>query len=326
MNTPSLSVIVPVYNEEQVLPALFERLYRTLDALDEAYEVVFVNDGSRDRSAQLLAQQFRRRPDVTRVVLFNGNFGQHMAILAGFEQMRGRIAVTLDADLQNPPEEIPRLLESIRAGHDYVGTVRRGREDSAFRRGASRAMNWLRERITRIRMTDQGCMLRAYDRALVDTLNACQEVNTFIPALAYTFAANPTEIEVSHEERFAGTSKYSLYRLIRLNFDLVTGFSIVPLQWFSLIGTLLSLGAGALFVLLLARRFLFGAEVEGVFTLFALQFFLIGILLFGIGLMGEYVGRIQQEVRRRPRYRISEVLQAPAPSNRPAQRVSELWR
>jgi undecaprenyl-phosphate 4-deoxy-4-formamido-L-arabinose transferase len=326
MNTPSLSVIVPVYNEEQVLPALFERLYRTLDALDEAYEVVFVNDGSRDRSAQLLAQQFRRRPDVTRVVLFNGNFGQHMAILAGFEQMRGRIAVTLDADLQNPPEEIPRLLEAIRAGHDYVGTVRRGREDSAFRRGASRAMNWLRERITRIRMTDQGCMLRAYDRALVDTLNACQEVNTFIPALAYTFAANPTEIEVSHEERFAGTSKYSLYRLIRLNFDLVTGFSIVPLQWFSLIGTLLSLGAGALFVLLLARRFLFGAEVEGVFTLFALQFFLIGILLFGIGLMGEYVGRIQQEVRRRPRYRISEVLQAPAASNRPAQRVNELWR
>jgi len=326
MNTPSLSVIVPVYNEEQVLPALFERLYRTLDALDEAYEVVFVNDGSRDRSAQLLAQQFRRRPDVTRVVLFNGNFGQHMAILAGFEQMRGRVAVTLDADLQNPPEEIPRLLEAIRAGHDYVGTIRRGREDSAFRRGASRAMNWLRERITRIRMTDQGCMLRAYDRALVDTLNACQEVNTFIPALAYTFAANPTEIEVSHEERFAGTSKYSLYRLIRLNFDLVTGFSIVPLQWFSLIGTLLSLGAGALFVLLLARRFLFGAEVEGVFTLFALQFFLIGILLFGIGLMGEYVGRIQQEVRRRPRYRISEVLQAPAPSNRPAQRVSELWR
>jgi len=326
MNTPSLSVIVPVYNEEQVLPALFERLYRTLDALDEAYEVVFVNDGSRDRSAQLLAQQFRRRPDVTRVVLFNGNFGQHMAILAGFEQMRGRIAVTLDADLQNPPEEIPRLLESIRAGHDYVGTVRRGREDSAFRRGASRAMNWLRERITRIRMTDQGCMLRAYDRALVDTLNACQEVNTFIPALAYTFAANPTEIEVSHEERFAGTSKYSLYRLIRLNFDLVTGFSIVPLQWFSLIGTLLSLGAGALFVLLLARRFLFGAEVEGVFTLFALQFFLIGILLFGIGLMCEYVGRIQQEVRRRPRYRISEVLQAPAASNRPAQRVNELWR
>jgi undecaprenyl-phosphate 4-deoxy-4-formamido-L-arabinose transferase len=156
-------------------------------------------------------------------------------------------------------------------------------------------------------------MLRAYDRALIDTLNACRETNTFIPALAYTFAASPTEIEVGHEERFAGESKYSLYRLIRLNFDLVTGFSIVPLQWFSLIGILLSLASGALFLLLLARRFLLGAEVEGVFTLFALQFFLTGIMLFGIGLMGEYVGRIQQEVRRRPRYRIAALLQAPSP-------------
>ena len=164
----------------------------------------------------------------------------------------------------------------------------------------------------------------AYDRALVDTLNACSEVNTFIPALAYTFAASPTEIEVEHEARHAGQSKYSLYALIRLNFDLVTGFSTVPLQWFSLIGMILSLLAGALFVLLLVRRFILGAEVEGVFTLFALQFFLTGIILFGISLMGEYVGRIQQEVRRRPRYRISTVLeaqpgaQAEAPPTQPA--------
>ena len=306
----AVSVVIPVYNEEEVLQALFDRLYPALDGLGESYEIIFVNDGSRDRSAQLLAEQFRRRPDVTRVVLFNGNFGQHMAIMAGFEQVRGQMAITLDADLQNPPEEIPRLVAAIRAGHDYVGTVRRLRNDSTFRRAASKLMNGLRERITHIQMTDQGCMLRGYDRALVDTLNACQEVNTFIPALAYTFAASPTEIEVGHEERFAGESKYSLYRLIRLNFDLVTGFSIVPLQWFSLIGTLLALGSGALFVLLLVRRFLLGSEVEGVFTLFALQFFLTGIILFGIGLMGEYVGRIQQEVRRRPRYRISAVLQA----------------
>jgi undecaprenyl-phosphate 4-deoxy-4-formamido-L-arabinose transferase len=314
MSTPEISVIIPVYNEEAVLPKLFERLYGALDQTGETYEVIFVNDGSRDRSAQMLADQFRQRPDVTRVVLFTGNFGQHMALLAGFEQVRGRIAITLDADLQNPPEEIPRLVAAIRAGHDYVGTIRRLREDSAFRRIASRATNWLRERTTRIHMTDQGCMLRAYGRTLVDTLNACREVNTFIPALAYTFAAHPTEIEVAHEERAAGESKYSLYKLIRLNFDLVTGFSIVPLQWFSLIGIALSFGAGALFVLLLARRFVFGAEVEGVFTLFALQFFLTGILLFGIGLMGEYVGRIQQEVRRRPRYRIEAVLRADEPA------------
>ncbi len=316
MTAPTVSIVIPVYNEEDVLQALFDRLYPVLDALGEPYEVIFVNDGSRDRSVPMLSAQFKARPDVTRVVLFNGNFGQHMAIMAGFAHVRGQMAITLDADLQNPPEEIPRLVAEIRAGHDYVGTIRRQREDTAFRRIASKAMNGLRENITRIQMTDQGCMLRAYDRALVDTLNACQEVNTFIPALAYTFAARPTEIEVGHEERFAGESKYSLYKLIRLNFDLVTGFSIVPLQWFSLIGTLLSLGAGALFVLLLVRRFVLGAEVEGVFTLFALQFFLTGIMLFGIGLMGEYVGRIQQEVRHRPRYRISAVLEATAPETK----------
>jgi undecaprenyl-phosphate 4-deoxy-4-formamido-L-arabinose transferase len=308
----AISVVIPVYNEQDVLQALFDRIYPVLDGLGQRYEIIYVNDGSRDRSAQMLAAQFRLRPDVTRVVLFNGNFGQHMAIMAGFEHVRGQIAVTLDADLQNPPEEIPRLVAAIRAGHDYVGSIRMQRNDTAFRRIASGLMNRLRETITHIQMTDQGCMLRAYDRALVDTLNACREVNTFIPALAYTFAASPTEIEVAHEERHAGESKYSLYKLIRLNFDLVTGFSTVPLQWFSLIGTLLSLGAGGLFVLLLIRRFVLGAEVEGVFTLFALQFFLIGIMLFGIGLLGEYVGRIQQEVRNRPRYRISAVLEEPS--------------
>ena len=310
MSTPQVSVVIPVYNEEQTLPLLFARLYPALDKLGLAYEIIFINDGSRDRSAGLLRRQYEARPDVTRVVLFSGNFGQHMAIMAGFENVRGSRIITLDADLQNPPEEIGNLLAAMDAGHDYVGSIRRQRQDSAFRRYASRAMNWMRERITKIHMTDQGCMLRAYDRALVDTLNACREVNTFIPALAYTFAATPTEIEVAHEERHAGESKYSLYKLIRLNFDLVTGFSTVPLQWFSLIGTVLSLGAGGLFVLLVIRRFLMGAEVEGVFTLFALQFFLIGIMLFGIGLLGEYVGRIQQEVRSRPRYRISAVLEA----------------
>jgi undecaprenyl-phosphate 4-deoxy-4-formamido-L-arabinose transferase len=306
---PEVSVIIPVYNEEAVLHALFARLYPVLDALGRPYEVIFVDDGSRDRSAALLADQFRARPDVTRVVLFNGNFGQHMAIMAGFGHVRGDVGITLDADLQNPPEEIPRLLQAVAEGHDYVGTIRRQREDTAFRRIASRSMNLLRENITRIRMTDQGCMLRAYARPLLDTLNACGERNTFVPALAYTFAASPVEIEVGHEERAAGESKYSLYRLIRLNFDLVTGFSTVPLQWFSFIGMLLSLGAGGLFVLLMVRRFVLGSEVQGLFTLFALQFFLLGIILFGIGLLGEYVGRIQQEVRQRPRWRISAVLE-----------------
>lgn len=304
-----ISVVIPVYNEEAGLAKLFSRLYPALDALGLSYEVVFIDDGSRDRSAAMLADQFRLRPDVTRVVLFNGNYGQHMAILAGFETTRGQIVVTLDADLQNPPEEIGKLVDRMREGYDYVGSIRRVRQDSAWRTHASRLMNRLRERITKIRMTDQGNMLRAYGRNIVDLINQCKEVNTFIPALAYTFARNPTEIVVEHEERAAGVSKYSFYSLVRLNFNLITGFSLVPLQFFSMLGIVLSFASALLFVLLLLRRVLLGAEVQGLFTLFAINFFLLGVILFGIGLVGEYVGRIYQQVRGRPRYVVQAILQ-----------------
>jgi undecaprenyl-phosphate 4-deoxy-4-formamido-L-arabinose transferase len=313
--TPQLSIVIPVYNEEEGLQALFDRLYPAMDQLQAKlnlrYEIVFVNDGSKDRSAGMLAAQFDLRPDTTRVVLFQNNFGQHMAIMAGFEYARGESIITLDADLQNPPEEIALLAAELIKGHDYVGTIRSNRQDSWFRKTASRAMNHLRQRITRITMTDQGCMLRGYSRRIVNLVRQCNESNTFIPALAYTFAANPTEIEVKHEERFAGESKYSLYQLIRLNFDLVTGFSVMPLQLFSIFGMLLALGSGILFALLLVRRFVLGSEVEGVFTLFALTFFLIGVMLFGLGLLGEYIGRIYQQVRERPRYVVQTVLERP---------------
>jgi undecaprenyl-phosphate 4-deoxy-4-formamido-L-arabinose transferase len=313
MNAPTLSVVIPVYNEEAGLPALFARLYPALDALKQPYEVILVNDGSRDRSAALLREQFAKRADVTRVILLNGNFGQHMAIMAGFERCRGERIVTLDADLQNPPEEIGKLLAAMDAGHDYVGGVRRSRQDSALRRWPSRAMNALRERITRIRMTDQGCMLRAYSRGVVDAINSCSEVSTFIPALAYTFAQSPVEVDVAHEERAAGTSKYSLYSLVRLNFDLVTSFSLVPLQLFSLIGIGVSIASVLVYLAVMLQRILGGEPLSTLATFWdrdILQFFLIGLVLFGLGLVGEYVGRIYQQVRHRPRYLVQAVLES----------------
>lgn len=311
MSLPALSIVIPVYNEEAGLAALFARLYPALDALGIAYEIIFVNDGSRDRSAAVLREQFARRPDVTRVVLFNGNYGQHLAIMAGFRYTRGERIVTLDADLQNPPEEIGKLLAKMDEGHDYVGGVRAQRQDTWFRRNASRVLNRLREKTTRIHMTDQGCMLRAYGRHVVDAINKCEEVNTFIPALAYTFSSSPAEIEVAHEERAAGTTKYSLYRLMRLNFDLVTGFSLAPLQAFSLVGFTLAAGSIGVVVFQVFNRLLRGEAAEGMFQSVtdATQFFLFGVVLFGIGLLGEYIGRIYQEVLRRPRFIVSAVLE-----------------
>jgi undecaprenyl-phosphate 4-deoxy-4-formamido-L-arabinose transferase len=309
MPSITLSVVIPVYNEEPGLAQLFSRLYPALDRLRISYEIIFINDGSSDRSAALLREQFQARPDVTRVVLFKGNYGQHMAIMAGFEHCRGERIVTLDADLQNPPEEIANLLFAMDQGHDYVGTIRKLRQDSLWRRVASRAMNKTRERITHIKMTDQGCMLRAYSRGIVQAINQTRDISTYIPALAYSFAHRPIEIEVAHEERFAGESKYSLYSLIKLNFDLMTGFSTAPLQIFSFVGIGISLLSIAFVVFLAIRRLIVGPEAEGLFTLFGIAFFLIGITLFGIGLLGEYVGRIYEQVRLRPRFMIEAVLE-----------------
>jgi undecaprenyl-phosphate 4-deoxy-4-formamido-L-arabinose transferase len=306
---PRLSVVIPVYNEEAVLPALFERLYVSLDALQLSYEIVFVNDGSKDRSVALLREQFVRRPRETRVVLFHANFGQHSAIMAGFSYARGDYVITLDADLQNPPEEISKLVDKLKEGYDYVGTIRRQRQDVLWRRLFSRAINKVRERITPVRITDQGCMMRGYARSVVTALNHTREINTFIPALAALYAMRPVEVPIAHEERHAGQSKYSVYRLIRLNFDLITGFSEVPLQLFSMIGMAVATLSALLVAYLFVRRLIVGPEAEGVFTLFGVVFFLIGVALFGIGLLGEYVGRIYAQVRDRPRYIVEAVLE-----------------
>jgi undecaprenyl-phosphate 4-deoxy-4-formamido-L-arabinose transferase len=231
--------------------------------------------------------------------------------MAGFEHVRGERIVTLDADLQNPPEEIGKLLAKMDEGHDYVGSIRRMRQDAAWRRWASKAMNRVRERITRIHMTDQGCMLRGYERPIIDAIRASREVSTYIPALAYSFSRNPTEVEVEHEERHAGESKYSLYKLIRLNFDLVTGFSVLPLQIFSLFGIFISLVSLVVYVVVIVQRIVAGTY-DGIGVIWdrdILQFFLTGVMLFGLGLIGEYVGRIYQQVRERPRYLIQAILE-----------------
>ncbi len=303
---PYISIVVPVYNEEGNLDRLFGRLYPVMQGLGKPFEIIFTDDGSKDRSLEMLKNLAAGYSEV-RVVEFNGNFGQHMAIMAAFEISRGEIVVTLDADLQNPPEEIPKLIAAVEQGHDVVGSVRQKRQDSFARKSASLMVNVVTRKMTGMQMSDYGCMLRAYRRNVVDNMNRCSESSTFIPALAQTFATNPGEVPVAHAERLEGESKYSLYRLIRLNFDLMTGFSVVPLQLFALMGIFTSLFAVAFALFLLVRRFIVGAEVEGVFTLFAIMFFFIGITIFGIGIVGEYVGRIYQEVRRRPRYVVRRV-------------------
>jgi undecaprenyl-phosphate 4-deoxy-4-formamido-L-arabinose transferase len=231
-----------------------------------------------------------------------------MALFAGFERASGRVMVTIDADLQNPPEEIPRLVEKVNEGYDVVATYRKGRQDSIFRRWPSWIVNKITSRLVGARLRDYGCMLRAYSRSVIDSINLCQESSSFIPALANTFARSIIEIEVGHEERKKGVSKYGMFRLFRLNFDLMTGFSLLPIQFIGFLGVVIALIGLAFAVFLLVRRLILGPESEGLFTLFAVLFFFMGVQVFALGIIGEYIGRIFQEVRRRPRFIVKKEL------------------
>jgi undecaprenyl-phosphate 4-deoxy-4-formamido-L-arabinose transferase len=305
---PEISVVIPVYNEEDNLRELGERLLGALTGMGRTFEVVFVDDGSTDQSWQLLTELNREHPQHIRALQFHRNFGQHQAIFAGFQAARGQVMVTLDADLQNPPEEIPRLVAKLEEGYDTVGGWRENRRDSLFRRLPSQLVNYLMSRVTGVKLRDYGCMLRAYRREVIDSINQCQESSSFIPALANLFSHKVAEIPVGHAERERGQSKYSLFKLLRLNFDLMTGFSNLPIHLVGFLGVAIAL-LGLLFgVFLFIRRIFVGPEVEGVFTLFAILFVFVGLNTLGLALIGEYVGRIYREVRQRPRFVIRQTL------------------
>jgi undecaprenyl-phosphate 4-deoxy-4-formamido-L-arabinose transferase len=304
---PDISVLVPVLNEEESLQELNERLRTALQSTGESYEIIYTNDGSTDRTQEML-EAFRADDPRVKVIEFNRNYGQHMALFAGFERASGRVMVTIDADLQNPPEEIPRLVEKVNEGYDVVATYRKGRQDSIFRRLPSWIVNKITSRLVGARLRDYGCMLRAYSRSVIDSINLCQESSSFIPALANTFARSIVEIEVGHEERKKGVSKYGMFRLFRLNFDLMTGFSLLPIQFIGFLGVVIALIGLAFAVFLLVRRLILGPESEGLFTLFAVLFFFMGVQVFALGIIGEYIGRIFQEVRRRPRFIVKKEL------------------
>lgn len=300
----SISVVAPVYNEQENLSEFIRRTEAVLDSLGRPAELILVDDGSRDSSAELIAAAAQRRPGLIVGVFFNRNYGQHTAVIAGLEESRGETVITIDSDLQNPPEEIPRLLAEADQGFDVVGTRRAGRRDHLFRKISSWMINKITARATGVSMHDYGCMLRAYSRSVIEAVLQCSERSTFIPVLANTFAYRVTEIEVAHAERTAGKSKYGFFQLINLQFDLLTSMTTFPLRLLSVVGVLVSIFGLALAAVILILRLIMGPEwaAEGVFTLFAIVFVFMGGQFIALGLIGEYIGRIYTEARARPRY------------------------
>ena len=314
MNVPELSVVIPVYNEKENLPELIDRCLAACKKTNRSFEIILVDDGSRDGSRDIISQAADCYPEVV-AVLLNRNYGQHSAIFAGLEQGKGNIFVTLDADLQNPPEEIPNLVREIDRGVDVVGTVRQNRQDTIFRRFASALVNRFVQRATGVMMHDYGCMLRAYRRSIVEAMLQCRECSTFIPILANSFAGSTAEIPVRHAPREKGKSKYSVLKLVSLHFDLLTSMSTFPLRLLSFMGAVVSACGVGFGILLILLRFVYGAvwAAEGVFTLFAVLFVFIGAQFIGLGLLGEYIGRIYHDVRGRPRYFVERVVGASEP-------------
>ncbi|HDX8369435.1 TPA: undecaprenyl-phosphate 4-deoxy-4-formamido-L-arabinose transferase [Aeromonas dhakensis] len=317
-----VSVVIPVYNEEASLPVLLSRVTAACDQLSQDYEVILIDDGSHDGSTELISEAAAIDGSKLVGVLLNRNYGQHAAIMAGFETAKGDLVITLDADLQNPPEEIPRLVEAAMQGYDVVGTMRRNRQDSWFRKTASKLINKSVQKATGVHMSDYGCMLRAYRRHIIDAMLCCQERSTFIPILANSFARRTIELEVGHAERAHGESKYGLMHLINLMYDLVTCMTTTPLRLLSIVGSMVA-GIGFVFsILLILMRLVMGADwaADGVFTLFAILFTFVGVQLLGMGLLGEYIGRMYTDVRARPRYFIHRIVRtATTPSQQEAQ-------
>ncbi|WOX53477.1 undecaprenyl-phosphate 4-deoxy-4-formamido-L-arabinose transferase [Aeromonas sp. CD] len=317
-----VSVVIPVYNEEASLPALLSRVTAACDQLSQDYEVILIDDGSHDGSTELIRDAAAGEGSKLVGVLLNRNYGQHAAIMAGFETAKGDLVITLDADLQNPPEEIPRLVEAAMQGYDVVGTMRRNRQDSWFRKTASKLINKSVQKATGVHMSDYGCMLRAYRRHIIDAMLCCQERSTFIPILANSFARRTIELEVGHAERAHGESKYGLMHLINLMYDLITCMTTTPLRLLSIVGSVVA-GIGFTFsILLILMRLILGADwaADGVFTLFAILFTFVGVQLLGMGLLGEYIGRMYTDVRARPRYFIHQIVRsATTPSQQEAE-------
>ena len=307
-----VSVVVPVYNEEGCLQELIDRTLAALDATGKKFEFILIDDGSRDASRDIITRASEKRPDEVIGCILNRNYGQHSAIMAGFSLVRGDLVITLDADLQNPPEEIPNLIAAAEQGNDVVGTIRQNRRDTLFRKAASKVVNSVARIATGVQMNDYGCMLRAYRRFVVDAMLQCNERSTFIPVLGNSFARTTCEIPVAHAARKVGDSKYSLWKLINLQFNLLTCMTTVPLRMLTYFGLLAGFSGFILSLYIIIRRFCWADGDQwangGVFTLFAVMFVFTGIHMVGIGVIGEYIGRLYTDVRARPRYFVEEIL------------------
>jgi dolichol-phosphate mannosyltransferase len=303
---PEISVIIPVYNEEDTLGVLIERLVTVLDGFGETFELVFIDDGSHDRSLEML-RDFHAKDARIKCLSLSRNFGHQVAVSCGLDHAAGRAVIVMDGDLQDPPEILPDLVGKWREGYDVVYAVRRKRKENFLKRGAYASFYWLLRKVSYLDIPLDSGDFSLMDRRVVDLLKQMPERNRFVRGLRTWVGLRQTPFIYERGARFAGESKYGLTKLMRLAFDGLISYSFVPLRVVSNLGMLVSLSALGYMIFLIIDRF-FGERgtIEGWTSTVVILLFIGGVQLLSLGIIGEYIGRIFDEVKQRPQYVVGE--------------------
>ncbi|MDP1715397.1 MAG: glycosyltransferase family 2 protein [Anaerolineales bacterium] len=311
----NLSLVTPVYNEQDNLPLLFDAIYKTMHTLDRAWELILVDDGSRDNSLSILKEYAEKDPEHIRVISFRRNFGQTAAIAAGLDYSQGEIIVLLDADLQNDPADIPMMLAKLDEGYDLVSGWRRQRKDNAVTRNfPSMLANWLISRVTGVHLHDYGCTLKAYRRDVLEGFRLYGEMHRFIPVYANSVGANITEVPVRHHPRTFGKTKYGLERSVKVVLDLFTvkfliSYASKPIYLFGGAGSILMVVSAITMLFLFVRRWFFFIGIANSPLLqLSVLFFILGFQSILLGLIAELLVRTYHESQRKPTYTIRTML------------------
>jgi len=302
-----VSVVIPIFNEELVLHEFYPRLKKEAESWGKSYELLFVDDGSTDNSFELMCE-WKKKDSNLRIVKFTRNFGQQAAVLAGFRQSRGNIIVQIDSDLQNPPEEINRLLGAFTDEIDLVVTIPRKRRDSSLRVIGSKVLYYFAQKLFGNRFTLNLSSFRAMRRSVIEKIDQCEDRSRYMAVLMSWMAVPTVHVEVDHNSRKIGQTKYGVLPLLRLTWDLITGYSNFPLRVVTYLGLFGASIGFAIMMFLLYQRLVAGILIEGFVVLSAVFSFFAGVQLLSIGFLGEYLGRVHLQIQNRPDYIVHKVI------------------